>query len=229
MVISDDNFATIVTAVKEGRAIFENIRKTLLYLLSGNVAEIVVMAVAVIVGWPMPLVAIQLLWINLVTDGFPALALVTDPADGDLLRRPPRKPGAEIADRDFIAWLAASALLASVCTLGAYAYGLFVVRSVETARTLAFSTLVVEEVLRSFALRSRTRILWEVGVFSNVRLAIVALITVAMQIYSHHAAWLGGFLHSGTLSWPQCIAVTALAFVPVTLLEAWKLVRRWSR
>jgi Ca2+-transporting ATPase len=229
MVLTDDNFATIVSAVEQGRAIFENIRKTLLYLLSGNVAEILAMGVAVVAGYPLPLLPIQLLWINLVTDGLPALALVTDPADGDLLRQPPRRPGAEIADREFLVWMLASAVLIAGITLGAFWYGLEVQGSLDKARTYAFSTMVIGEVLRAFAARSRTRILWEIGAFSNMRLALVAIATVGLQIYSHHTGLLESFLKTGELTAAECLLTTAAAAVPVTALELSKLVRRRFR
>ncbi|KAF0247074.1 MAG: Ca2+-transporting [Planctomycetota bacterium] len=226
MVITDDNFATIVAAIEEGRAIFENIRKTLLYLLSGNFGEILVMAVAVLLGWPLPLVPIQLLWINLVTDGFPALALATDPAEKDLLRQPPRKPGSEIADPGFLGSMVFTGILEASVTLAAFAWGYFKEGSLEKARTYAFSALVISEVLRSFAARSRTRILWEIGALSNLRLAFVGATIIALQIYSHHAGFLGRFLHTGLLSWRECLTLVAFAFIPVSVLELWKIARR---
>ncbi len=228
MVITDDNFATIVSAIKEGRAIYENIRKTLLYLLSGNIAEILVMAIAVVAGWPLPLVPIQLLWINLVTDGLPALALAIDPAEPGLLKVPPRRPGTEIVDRDFLTRMIVSGILVTGCTMAGFLYGLHVEGSLERARTYAFSILVVEEVLRAFAYRSRTRTLWELGVLSNARLAVIAAVTVGLQVASHHSGFLERFLKSGELTWFECAAVTALGFVPVTVLESWKLLRRLS-
>ena len=90
IIITDDNFASIVAAVEEGRGIYDNIAKTLRYLMAGNAGELIVMFIAALVGWPLPLLPIQLLWINLVTDGLPALALATDPIDPEVLTRPPR-------------------------------------------------------------------------------------------------------------------------------------------
>ncbi len=226
MVITDDNFATIVAAIEEGRAIFENIRKTLLYLLSGNFGEILVMAIAVLLGWPLPLVPIQLLWINLVTDGFPALALATDPAERDLLRRPPRKPGSEIADSGFLAAMVVTGILDAAVTLAAFSWGYFHDGSIEKARTYAFSTLVIAEVLRSFAARSRSRTLWELGALSNLRLALVGFVIIGLQVYSHHSPILERFLHSGQLTWTECASVMAVGMIPVTVLESWKVLRR---
>ena len=101
MIITDDNFATIVTAVEEGRGIYDNIRKTLQYLLAGNTGELLLMTVCVGVGLPTPLLPVHLLWINLVTDGLPALCLATDPIDADVMTRHPRSPSERIANRSF--------------------------------------------------------------------------------------------------------------------------------
>ncbi len=226
LVLTDDEFSTIVAAVREGRTIFDNIRKTLLYLIAGNVAEIAVMAGAVLLGWPVPLLPIQLLWINLVTDGLPALALVTDPPDPDALRRPPRRPGTPIADRAFLGWTLLAAALAAACSLGAFAFGLHVRGSLEEARTLAFSTLVFEEVIRALVFRSDTKTFPEVGALSNLRLLAVVAATVTIQVASHHAAPLQAFLRTGPLGWGDCAASLALAAVPATVLESSKLVRR---
>src|SRR6185295_13298295 len=102
MIITDDNFASIVAAVEEGRGVYDNIRKTLQYLLAGNTGELLLMTVCLIVGLPMPLLPIHLLWINLVTDGLPALCLATDPIDPDVMKRGPRSRTERITDRSFL-------------------------------------------------------------------------------------------------------------------------------
>ena len=137
------------------------------------------------------------------------------------------RPGQEIADRDFLAWVAASGLLMAACTLAGFLYGLKVQGSLELARTYAFSTLVVGEVLKAFASRSRTRVLWELGLFSNARLAVIAIATISIQLLSHHWGFLESFLGAGSLSWAECLGILAIAAVPVTLLEVSKLASRW--
>jgi Ca2+-transporting ATPase len=99
MIVTDDDFASIVAAVEEGRGVFDNIRKTIQYLLAGNSAELLLMAACIALGYPAPLLPIHLLWINLVTDGLPALCLATDPIDTDVMKRPPRPRGESLADR----------------------------------------------------------------------------------------------------------------------------------
>ncbi len=123
IIITDDNFASIVAAVEEGRGIYDNIVKTLSYLMGGNAGELTVMLVAGLIGWPLPLLPIQLLWINLVTDGLPALALATDPIEPDVLARPPRDPQSEIINRAFFARLALTGALTAAAALSCFCVG----------------------------------------------------------------------------------------------------------
>lgn len=166
MVLTDDNFASIVAAVREGRGIFDNIRKTLVYLLAGNASELAVMFGAALLGLPLPLLPLHLLWINLVTDGLPALALVTDPVDADAMKRPPRRPEEPMLARAQWTRICATGLLEAMITLAVFAWALRA-RDLTEARNLAFSTLVFGELLRAFAARSPDRLFWEVGAFTN--------------------------------------------------------------
>ena len=123
IIITDDNFASIVAAVEEGRGIYDNIAKTLAYLLGSSTGELIVMLVAVLLGWPLPLLPLHLLWINLVTDGFAALALSTDPVDSDVLDRPPRHPQTALINRDLIKLTLFTGLLTASVTLGVFEIG----------------------------------------------------------------------------------------------------------
>ena len=134
IIITDDNFASIVAAVEEGRGIYDNIAKTLAYLLAGNAAELMVMLVAALVGWPLPLLPLHLLWINLVTDGLPALALATDPIDPNVLTRPPRPPRAQLIDRDFLRITALTGFLTALAALAAFAYEFYLNESLEAGQ-----------------------------------------------------------------------------------------------
>lgn len=192
MIVADDNFASIVAAVEEGRGIFDNIKKTLQYLLAGNAGELLLMTLCVVFGLPMALLPIHLLWINLVTDGLPALCLATDPIDSDVMKRGPRKPGASIADRGFLVLMGITGLLTAGVSFAVYLYGLKY-ETLEMARTHAFAALVFAELLRSFGCRSETKTLFQVGAFTNLRLAVVVGIAFLFQIWSHHNPILGGF------------------------------------
>src|SRR5207244_6711646 len=138
-------FASIVTAVEEGRGIYDNIAKTLTYLLGGNAGELAVMFMAALVGWPLPLLPLQLLWINLITDGLPALALATDPIDPDVLTRPPRRRDAQLIDRTFLRRIALIGSLTAGVALLAFAYELYADRILSQARNAAFSARVMPD------------------------------------------------------------------------------------
>jgi P-type Ca2+ transporter type 2C len=181
MVLADDNFASVVAAVREGRSIFDNIQKTLVYLLAGNAGELLTLLVAAALGLPLPLLPLQLLWVNLMTDGLPALALVTDPADDEVLARPPRPPSAPMLGR--AEWLAIGGrgLLVGGATLGAFAYELGH-DTLRHARSTAFAVLVFAQIFNAFAARSLTRTFLSVGPFSNPRLLAVSAATVLLQL-----------------------------------------------
>jgi Ca2+-transporting ATPase len=223
MVVTDDNFASIAAAVEEGRGIFDNIRKTLLYLLSGNFGELLVMTAAVAAGFPIPLLPIHLLWINLVTDGLPALALATDPIDPGVMQRPPRPSGASFTDRRFFGWMAFAGLIDASIVLAVYLYALET-ESLEVARTYAFATLVYAEIFRSFSYRSETTPIWRLGLFSNAKLLVVAVAVVLIQPWSHHFEPLGAFLKSSPLEWAECLALIAIGVVPLVVLELAKVI-----
>ncbi len=227
MVLADDNFASIIAAVREGRGIFDNIRKTLVYLLSGNTAELTVMLVAALAGLPLPLLPLHLLWINIVTDGLPALALVGDPPEGDVLQRPPRHPDEPMLGRAQWRFIVMTGLLQAATTLGVFVWALNA-RDLSEARNLAFSTLVFGELFRAFAARSTTRVFWEVGAFTNMRLLGVVVLSVLMQLGIHHIPVAQKVFDIGPLSAADCALTLFVALGPVTVIEVSKLVRRWN-
>ncbi len=228
MILADDNFASIVAAIREGRGIYDNIQKGLVYLLAGNFGELLVMFLASVAGLPLPLVPLQLLWINLVTDGLPALALVMDPTTEDVLHRPPRRPDENILGRAEwrnIVWTGA---LQGAVTLSVF-YWALKNRDVLEARNLAFSVLVFGEVLRSFASRSRTKLFWEVGAFGNLRLVAVVVVTMLVQLTIHHMAFTRSLFDIGELSMADCLLSLLIGFIPVSVLELGKLFGRVRR
>jgi Ca2+-transporting ATPase len=225
MVLLDDNFATIVAAVEEGRGIYDNIRKTVVYLLTGNVAELAVMLMASVAGLPLPLLPLQLLWINLVTDGLPALALVMDPAPGDALTRPPRPPGQSMLGRAQWRRVLRVGLLEASVVLATFGWEL---RSGELAhaRGVAFSTLVFCELFRAFAARSPRLVYWQVGVFTNVHLLAVVALSAALQFMLPYVPFAHDLLGLEGMSPADSGLALGLGLVPVTVLEVGKLLRR---
>ncbi len=225
VVLTDDNFASIVAAVREGRGIFDNIRKSLVYLLAGNVGELAIMLVASVAGLPAPLLPIHLLWINLVTDGFPALALVMEPADSEVMDRPPRLASEPILGRAEWVNVLVTGLLQMSVTLGVYVWALRW-RDETEARNLAFSVIVFSEVLRAFAARSPTRVFWELGALTNAGLVGVVTLSVLVQLGLHHIPATQRIFHLGVLSLADCALSLALGLIVVSVLESWKLLRR---
>jgi len=224
MILTDDNFASIIKAVREGRGIFDNIRKTLVYLLAGNTGELAVMLAAAIAGLPLPLLPLHLLWINIVTDGLPALALVMDPVDEDVLSRPPRRPDEPMLGRAEWRSIVLIGLLEATATLGVFAWALES-RSVGDARSLAFTALVFCELFRAFAARSSTRIFWKVGAFTNLRLLAVVIVSVLLQLSIHWFGVTERFFQITALSPSDCLLTLLVGLCPVTLIELQKLAR----
>ncbi|HXR36752.1 MAG TPA: cation-translocating P-type ATPase [Candidatus Binataceae bacterium] len=226
IIITDDNFASIVAAVEEGRGIYDNVVKTLNYLMGGNAGELTVMLVAGIIGWPLPLLPIQLLWINLVTDGLPALALATDPIEPDVLKRAPRDPQSEIIDRAFFGRLALTGCLSAGAALTAFAWEFYAHGNVANARNAAFSTLVIEELVRSFSARSSVRTIWEVGLFSNMRLFLVVAGSFLLQLAIYHFSVLEILFVAEPVSITRLGSWILLGMIPTTVLEISKVIAR---
>jgi len=224
MIITDDNFASIVAAVEEGRGIYDNIRKTLQYLLAGNTAELMLMVLCVVVGLPVPLLPIHLLWINLVTDGLPALCLATDPVDPDVMKRRPRQRAERITNRSFLAMMFVTGFLTAGVSFAVYFYGLQT-GTEETARTEAFAVLVFAELLRAFGCRSETRPIWSISLLTNLNLALVVAISFSLQVWSHHSTALGQFLKTSVLSLSDCLMLLAIGVIPLVVLELIKVIR----
>ena len=225
MILTDDNFASIVAAIREGRGVFDNIRKTLVYLLAGNASELFLMLAASLLGMPLPLTPVQILWINLVTDGLPALALVMDPPDPDVLKRPPRPVQEAILTRRQWRAVILTGLLESMVVLSVFRWA-HEAEGLASARTLAFSTLVFAEVLRSFAARSDTRLFWEVGPLTNLRLIGVVVVSVTIQLALSHVPQAQVIFDLRPLSERDTALCLALGLIPVSALELIKLVRR---
>ncbi|MBK9646931.1 MAG: cation-translocating P-type ATPase [Deltaproteobacteria bacterium] len=224
IVLADDNFASIIAGVREGRAIFDNIRKTLVYLLTGNAAELLLMLIAALAGLPVPLLPIHLLWINLVTDGLPALALSLDPTQDDVLKRPPRDAAEPMLGRAQWLRVAVVGALEAALTLGVYLWALDH-GPTDAARDLAFTTLVFSELMRSFAARSDTRTLPQLGAASNLRLLAVVTLTGAAQVGMHFVPGIRAVFGLHPLTLGEIGLCFLLGLIPVTILEVTKLVR----
>jgi len=223
MILLDDNFATIVAAVEQGRVIYDNIRKFFRYLLSTNSGEIFTMFGSILLGWPLALLPAQILWINLVTDGLPALALGVEPAEPDIMKRPPRDPKESIFARGtgrFILWVGA---YMAICALGLFWYIYRVTGDVTAARTGCFAVLAFLQMANVLAVRSETEPLWRIGIWSNPQLLGAVLLTMGLQFAVTYVPWLQGILHTTDLSASHmvlCLGLAATLFLAVELEKA---------
>jgi Ca2+-transporting ATPase len=180
MILLDDNFATIVAAIEEGRVIYSNIRKFIRYLLSCNIGEVFTMFVGMLIGFPLPLLPIQVLWVNLVTDGLPAIALGFEPAEKDIMMRPPRGAKESIFSQGLLNLILFRGTIIGVSTLAVFASIFHFTSSVETARTTAFVTLVITQLMHVFECKSERKNIFEVPFFNNIALVLATMCSLAM-------------------------------------------------
>ncbi len=211
MVLSDDNFATIVAAVEEGRAIYDNIRKFVRYLLACNVGEVLLMFLASILGAPMPLIPIQILWVNLVTDGLPAMALGVDPVDPDAMTRPPRDPGESIFARHLGFKIVSRGVLIAVSSLGIFLVYLAMGAGLTRGRTVAFATLIGCQLFHVFDCRSETKTLLEMGLGRNRFLVAAVLSSVLLMLAVIYLPGLRATFHTWPLGAGDWLAVAAVS------------------
>jgi Ca2+-transporting ATPase len=224
MVLADDNFATIVRAVQEGRVIFENIKKTVYFLLSCNLGEIVTIFTAILLGWPVPLYPIQILWVNLVTDSLPALALGVDPPEGDIMKRPPLHPEEGLFDRKARMLLGVFGVFIAAVTLTAFRLGLR--ESVPKGETMAFATLGLCQLVHAYNFRSLTTSLWRRGIFQNKQLVWASATSAFLHLIVFFTPWLRGIFRTELLPLNDWLIVCGLALTPLLMGEIWKLVAK---
>lgn len=231
MILTDDNFASIVSAVEEGRGIADNTRKFISFLLSCNVGEILALFIASIlfIWWPLPLIAIQILFVNLVTDGLPALALGVDPIEADAMHRPPRDPKEGVITRR--AWvrifvvgstIAAATLLAYWWEIAVVGGGVPSEATVVRARTVAFTVMVVMELFQALNSRSDLRSLFSVGILRNRMLLVSLAISLGLQLailYWYPLAQVFGVTALSLLDWGVIVLTSMSIFVVVEIAK----------
>jgi Ca2+-transporting ATPase len=237
MVLTDDNYASIVDAVEQGRVIYSNIRKFVYYLLSCNLAEIAIIFFATLAGLPSPLTPIQLLWLNLITDGAPALALGTEAGDPDAMDQPPRPPTEPIINRLMQIGVGIQTVFITAVTLGAYWSGLrlFPAESGEfnaVAVTMAFVTLSASELLRAFTARSERYPLLKIGVFSNRNMNWAVISSLVLLLGVVYIPFLQPLFNTTPLGLAHWQVLLPLIFVPALAAEMTKVVlsrSAWAR
>ncbi|MDD2233409.1 MAG: calcium-translocating P-type ATPase, SERCA-type [Desulfitobacteriaceae bacterium] len=218
MILADDNFATIVAAVEEGRGIYENIRKFIRYLLSCNLGEVLLMFLATLVGLPLPLLPIQILWMNLVTDGLPAMALGIDRTEPGIMDRPPRPPGESIFARGLTAKIATLGTIIGLGTLVVFAAALFLGEDLQSARTMAFCTIVFFQLIHVFDCRSEKRGIFEMSFFSNIYLVAAVTVSILMQLAVVYVPVLQVIFKTTPLAGWQWVLILSVACAPTLFM-----------
>ncbi|HRD98567.1 MAG TPA: HAD-IC family P-type ATPase, partial [Rubrivivax sp.] len=228
LVLLDDNFATIVGAVREGRRIFDNIRKFIRYALTGNSGEIWVLFLAPLLGLPIPLMPIHILWVNLVTDGLPGLALAAEPAERGVMQRPPRPPGESVFAHGLWQHALWVGLLIGALCLGMQAWALAGHGGPEARahwQTMVFTLLTLAQMAHLLAIRSERESLFTQGLRSNTPLLAAVALTLVLQLATVYVPWLQPVFHTQALSAGElglCLALASVVFVAVEIEKIWR-------
>jgi len=227
MVLTDDNFASIVNAVEEGRGIYDNIQAFVHYLLASNASEILLVLVAAVINWPVPLLPMQLLWINLITDGFPALALAMEKPAADVMQRRPRRPNEPFFNRERAWRIGIHGALISAVMIGGFAWG-YHRGGVSYGQAIAFYVTTFTQLFFSFACRSQHRTLSQLGLFSNPWLsgAVIfsGLVQVALIALPFTRAVFFRDVSSFGSDW---LIIFLLSLAPAALVETGKIIKSW--
>lgn len=229
MVITDDNFATIVGAVEQGRIIYSNIVRFIHYLFSCNFSEIITVFVPIIGGWPLPLAALQILWLNLITDVFPAMALALEPSAPGLMKRPPRNPKEPLLSVAFLWMITWQALLLAAGTLASFFVGLQWYGSegpgLYHAETIAFMTLAIAQVFHVFSARSQRRSAILSGPFRNGWLWAAVVVCLLLQVAAVYWPLLNRVLHTVPLGGEDWLLIALCSLAPAAVVEGIKFIR----
>lgn len=224
MILTDDNFASIVKAVEEGRVIYSNIRKFVFFLLSCNIGEILIVFLSMLFRWPIPLLPIHLLWVNLLTDALPALALGTEKREPGIMSEPPRKPKEPIIDRNMTINIVVQSVAMTAAILGAYYFG-WHSYNLKTGRTYAFMALTLCELLRAFTCRSEKFTLSKIGFFSNAAMNFAALISFSLLAIVILIPSMRAVFSVVNFNWEDWDFVVLIALLPLLFGELTKIVK----
>ena len=230
LILTDDNFSSIVAAVEEGRIIYSNIKKFVFFLLSCNIGEILLVFASILLNLPVPLLPIQLLWLNLVTDSFPALALGVEEGDPDIMDVKPRDPDKPILDKRMMWGIIFQSIAVGGASLLAYRWGLMhYPDNIEKARTITFATLITAELLRAYSSRSQRYTLFKIGFFSNKTMVWATLASFVLMLGVLYIPFLHNVFYTFSLGFTDWRIVLQFAFIPLVFGEIVKMVFKKKR
>lgn len=242
IILTDDNFRTIVAAVEQGRNLYKNIKKSILFLLSCNLGELVALFIGILLGWPAPLTAVQILWVNLITDTLPAIALGVDPDDVDVMKEKPRSSVERLFTNGDVRYSLFNGLLIGILTLIAFVEGLYAYGGLDSifslnlqsvsgealihAQTMAFLTLVMSQLFHSFNLRNDKKSIFQVGILSNRYLALAFVVGTLIQVMILYIPFFNGIFGVTPLGWEEWVFVLGLSIIPIVINEIIKAAKR---
>jgi len=224
MILTDDNFSSIVKAVEEGRVIYSNIRKFVFFLMSCNVGEILIIFLSMLFQWPIPLLPIHLLWVNLLTDAFPALALGTEKKEPGLMQEKPRDPNESIINRSMIVNIAVQSIVMTAAVLAAFYIG-WSQHGEAVGRTYALVTMITSELLRSYTCRSERFTIFKIGVFSNRNMNLAFLVSFALLLVVILMPGLREVFSVSEFHWYDWDIVIGLGIFPLVFGELTKVIK----
>ncbi|MBC5991342.1 cation-translocating P-type ATPase [Pontibacter cellulosilyticus] len=227
IVLSDDNFATIVRAIREGRIVFQNVRQTSFFLLTTNFAFVFVFIVAIALGWPFPLTATQILWVNLVTDGVMELGLAAERGHGEIMKQKPVARDANILDKSVVPYLLLMGTVMLGLSLAVFSY--YLPTGEEMARTAVFIVIAMTQVFNTYNMRSIDRSLFTIGVLSNKYVNIAFVVSLALQLLVVYTPFLNNIFRFDALPLPDLLIILLLSSSVIWFAEAYKKLRFGSQ
>jgi len=222
LILLNDNFKTIVAAVKEGRVIYDNIKKVILYFLSDGLAEVTIIVASLIAGWPLPILASQIIWINLIDDTFPALALTQEPADEGIMDRQPNHINEPVLDKEARLLIGVISILSAIGTLFFFNFFFKRFQDIELARTVAFTFLAISTLFYVFSTRTLSKPIWKVNFFRNKLLIIGVLIGFSLQLLVVYNPWLQKIFETVPLGISEWLPIVSACLLLVLLIEVIK-------
>src|SRR5688572_15825780 len=226
MILMDDNFATIVKAVKEGRRIYDNIKKFILYVLSCNLSEILIIFFAPLIGFVIPLLPIHILWINLVTDGLPGIALVAEPAEKDIMKRPPRPPKENLFAGGLVTRIVSTGLVMTIAALGIQWWAIGQGYDVKEQQTIVFTTICFVQIGKVLSVRSFYATAFSKNIFKNRGIWGAIILTVILQLLLLYVPFLQDIFKTVSPSLNAMLVIIGVSFVSFVLIEILKYINK---
>jgi Ca2+-transporting ATPase len=224
MILTDDRFSTIVDAVREGRVIFDNIEKFIYFLFSCNFIEIMVIFAAIVLRVPMPILALQILWLNLVVDVLPAMSLAWEPGEPGVMKRKPRDPQKAIVTRSFLIKVLGNGALIGLGTFAAFVISLWSGMDETIARTIAFSTLAFGQLLHIFNVREKESFGFDRSLLKNPFLLLSLALSAVLQLLVIYLPFFNRVMETASLNARHWLFVLAGSCIPLALIQLWRIV-----